>query len=123
MQTNVVRPTLVGLKDDEVVKSADTVYFVPLTVEYVTEVIKRERPESILLSMGGQTALNAGIELWRAGVLDRYGVRVLGTPIEVVVDTEDRKLFKDRLNEIGESLAPSFEAYDVINGENRFRFR
>ena len=123
MQTNVVRPTLVGLKDDEVVKSADTVYFVPLTVEYVTEVIKRERPESILLSMGGQTALNAGIELWRAGVLDRYGVRVLGTPIEVVVNTEDRKLFKDRLNEIGESLAPSFEAYDVINGENRFRFR
>ncbi len=123
MQTNVVRPTLVGLKDDEVVKSADTVYFVPLTVEYVSEVIKRERPESILLSMGGQTALNAGIELWRAGVLDRYGVRVLGTPIEVVVNTEDRKLFKDRLNEIGESLAPSFEAYDVINGENRFRFR
>jgi carbamoylphosphate synthase large subunit len=123
VQTNVVRPTLVGLKDDEVVKSADTVYFVPLTVEYVSEVIKRERPESILLSMGGQTALNAGIELWRAGVLDRYGVRVLGTPIEVVVNTEDRKLFKDRLNEIGESLAPSFEAYDVINGENRFRFR
>lgn len=65
--------------------------------------------------MGGQTALNTGIELWKSGVLDKYGVKVLGTPIEVVINTEDRKLFKDCLNEIGESLAPSFEAYDVRN--------
>ena len=63
--------------------------------------------------MGGQTALNCGIELWKAGVLDKYNVKVLGTPVQVIIDTEDRKLFKDRLNEIGESLAPSLEAYNV----------
>lgn len=63
--------------------------------------------------MGGQTALNTGIELWKSGVFKKYGVKVLGTPIDVVINTEDRKLFKDRLNEIGESLAPSHEAYNV----------
>ena len=63
--------------------------------------------------MGGQTALNTGIELWKSGIFEKYGVKVLGTPIDVVINTEDRKLFKDRLNEIGESLAPSCEAYNV----------
>ncbi len=63
--------------------------------------------------MGGQTALNCGIELWKAGILKKYNVKVLGTPVQVIIDTEDRKLFKDRLNEIGESLAPSLEAYNV----------
>ena len=63
--------------------------------------------------MGGQTALNCGIELWKAGILEKYNVKVLGTPVQVIIDTEDRKLFKDRLNEIGESLAPSLEAYNV----------
>ena len=64
--------------------------------------------------MGGQTALNCGVELWKMGVFKKYGVKILGTPVQTIIDTEDRKLFKDRLNEIGESLAPSSEAYNVI---------
>ena len=64
--------------------------------------------------MGGQTALNCGVNLWKAGVFDKYNVKVLGTPVKTIVDTEDRKLFKDRLMEINEKLAPSFEAYNVI---------
>jgi carbamoyl-phosphate synthase (ammonia) len=99
--------------DDEVLKSADTVYFLPVTEEYVTEIIKKERPDSILLSMGGQTALNCGVDLWKSGVLQKYNVKVLGTPVQTIIDTEDRKLFKDRLNEINESLAPSYEAYNL----------
>jgi carbamoylphosphate synthase large subunit len=63
--------------------------------------------------MGGQTALNCGVDLYNNGVFEKYNVRVLGTPVQTVIDTEDRKLFKDRLNEIGEKLAPSFEAYNV----------
>jgi carbamoylphosphate synthase large subunit len=63
--------------------------------------------------MGGQTALNCGVDLWKSGILKEYNVKVLGTPVQVIIDTEDRKLFKDRLNEIGESLAPSHEAYNV----------
>ena len=65
--------------------------------------------------MGGQTALNTGVELWQDGIFSKSNVKVLGTPVKTIVDTEDRKLFKDRLNEIGESLAPSFEAYNVRN--------
>ena len=113
VQTNVVKLTDENKNDDETLKSADTVYFLPVTEEYVTEIIKKERPESILLSMGGQTALNCGVDLWKSGVLQKYNVKVLGTPVQTVVDTEDRKLFKDRLNEINESLAPSYEAYNL----------
>jgi carbamoylphosphate synthase large subunit len=63
--------------------------------------------------MGGQTALNCGVELWKDGIFKKYDVSVLGTPVQTIIDTEDRKLFKDRLNEINESMAPSFEAYNV----------
>ena len=113
VQTNIVKVTQDNVNDDEVLKSADTVYFVPVNAEHVVEVIKKEKPEAILLSMGGQTALNCGIELWKAGVFSKYGITVLGTPVQTIIDTEDRKLFKDRLYEINESLAPSFEAYNV----------
>ena len=70
--------------------SADEVYLVPLTVESVSRVIARERPEAIMLQFGGQTALNVGIELEQAGVLRRHGVRVLGTPLKAIAVTEDR---------------------------------
>ena len=63
--------------------------------------------------MGGQTALNCGVELWKSGVLDKYNVKVLGTPVQTIIDTEDRKLFNDKLKEINEKIAPSFEAYNV----------
>ena len=80
---------------------ADTVYFQPVTAEFVERVIEKERPDGILLSFGGQTALNCGVELYKKGVLDKYGVKVLGTPVQAVIDTEDRDLFVKRLDEIG----------------------
>ena len=80
---------------------ADTVYFQPVTAEFVERVIEKERPDGILLSFGGQTALNCGVELYQKGVFDKYGVKVLGTPVQAIIDTEDRDLFVKRLDEIG----------------------
>ena len=80
---------------------ADTVYFQPVTPEFVERVIEKERPDGILLSFGGQTALNCGVELYQKGVLEKYGVSVLGTPVQAIIDTEDRDLFVKRLDEIG----------------------
>ncbi len=80
---------------------ADTVYFQPVTPEIVERVIEKELPDGILLSFGGQTALNCGVELYKRGVLDKYGVKVLGTPVQAIIDTEDRDLFVKRLDEIG----------------------
>ena len=80
---------------------ADTVYFQPVTPEFVEHVIEKERPDGILLSFGGQTALNCGVELYEKGILEKYGVKVLGTPVQAIIDTEDRDLFVKRLDEIG----------------------
>ena len=80
---------------------ADTVYFQPVTAAFVERVIEKERPDSILLSFGGQTALNCGVELYEKGILEKYGVEVLGTPMQAIIDTEDRDLFVKRLDEIG----------------------
>ena len=80
---------------------ADKVYFQPVTPEFVERVIEKERPDGILLSFGGQTALNCGVELYEKGVLEKYGVKVLGTPVQAIIDTEDRDLFVKRLDEIG----------------------
>ena len=80
---------------------ADTVYFQPVTPEFVERVIEKERPDGILLSFGGQTALNCGVELYEKGILEKYGVKVLGTPVQAIIDTEDRDLFVKRLDEIG----------------------
>ncbi|MBO7119594.1 MAG: carbamoyl-phosphate synthase large subunit [Bacteroidaceae bacterium] len=80
---------------------ADTIYFQPVTPEFVEHVIEKERPDGILLSFGGQTALNCGVELYKKGVFAQYGVRVLGTPVQAIIDTEDRDLFVKRLDEIG----------------------
>ena len=80
---------------------ADTVYFQPVTPQFVARVIEKERPDGILLSFGGQTALNCGVELYEKGILAKYGVEVLGTPIQAIIDTEDRDLFVKRLDEIG----------------------
>jgi len=76
-------------------------------------VIDSERPDSILLAFGGQTALNCGIELWKSGVLAKYNVRVLGTQINVIEWTEDRKVFAEKMAEIGESVAPSAAAHTI----------
>ena len=97
---------------------ADTVYFQPVTPEFVERVIAKERPDGILLSFGGQTALNCGVELYKRGVLDKYGVRVLGTPVQAIIDTEDRDLFVRRLDEIGVNTIKS-EACSTIEEVQR----
>lgn len=92
---------------------ADKVYFLPITPEYVEQVIKSERPTGVLLTFGGQTALNCGIELERAGIFKKYSVKIMGTPISAIIETEDRKIFAERVNEIGEAVAPSAAVYSV----------
>src|SRR3989338_11139515 len=72
---------------------ADEIYFLPVTPEFVEQVIAKEKPDGILVTFGGQTALNCGVELHKRGVFEKYNVRVLGTPISAIIDTEDRKLF------------------------------
>jgi carbamoyl-phosphate synthase large subunit len=95
----LVNPNIATIQTSE--GMADTVYFLPVEPYFVERVIRKERPDGILLSFGGQTALNCGVALAAAGVFDRYGVKVLGTPVEAIVETEDRKRFVDTLAEIG----------------------
>ena len=92
---------------------ADTIYFQPVTPDFVEHVIEKERPDGILLSFGGQTALNCGVELYKKGVFEKYGVKVLGTPVQAIIDTEDRDLFVKRLDEIGVKTIKS-EACNTI---------
>ncbi|MFX1534110.1 MAG: carbamoyl-phosphate synthase (glutamine-hydrolyzing) large subunit [Promethearchaeota archaeon] len=80
---------------------ADRLYFLPITPDFVEEIIIKEQPDGILLSFGGQTALNCGVALYEKGILAKYNVQVLGTPIEAIIATEDRKIFKEKLEEIG----------------------
>jgi carbamoyl-phosphate synthase (ammonia) len=94
-------------------KQADTVYFLPIHPDFIKQVIEKERPDGILLSMGGQIALNCGLELERQGVLKEFGIRVLGTQISSVEATEDRQIFADRLKEINEKLAPSIAVHNT----------
>jgi carbamoyl-phosphate synthase large subunit len=89
------------------------VYFLPIRASVVEEIIAKERPDGVIVSMGGQTALNVGVELHRAGVFDKYACRVLGTPIEAIITTEDRELFGQKLRAINETLARSCSATTV----------
>ncbi|MDH3216263.1 MAG: carbamoyl-phosphate synthase (glutamine-hydrolyzing) large subunit [Candidatus Krumholzibacteria bacterium] len=104
-QVILVNPNVATIQTSEGL--ADRIYFLPLTAHFVKRIIEREKPDGILLSFGGQTALNCGVELHHDGILEQYGVEVLGTPIETVIDTEDRDLFAKRLAEIGVPVPPS----------------
>ena len=99
--------------DEKSLSKADHVFFLPVTPEFVEEVIKKEKPDGIVISMGGQTALNCAVEMFKAGTFEKYGVQVLGTPVEAVIYTEDRQLFSDKLNEINEKIAESYTAETV----------
>uniref|UniRef100_A0AAR2L2T2 carbamoyl-phosphate synthase (ammonia) n=1 Tax=Pygocentrus nattereri TaxID=42514 RepID=A0AAR2L2T2_PYGNA len=116
LKTVLMNPNIASVQTNEVgTKQADSVYFLPVTPQFVTEVIKAERPDGILLSMGGQTALNCGVELFQSGVLQKYEVKVLGTPVESIMATEDRQLFADKLMEINEKIAPSIAVESVAD--------
>jgi carbamoyl-phosphate synthase large subunit len=96
--TVLINPNIATVQTSE--KIADKIYFLPVTPKFVERVIEREQPDGILLSFGGQTALNCGTALFRSGVLEKHGVKVLGTPVEAIMNTEDRELFVRKLDEI-----------------------
>ena len=98
IKTVLINPNIATVQTSEGV--ADAVYFLPVTPYFVERVIERERPDGIMLAFGGQTALNCGVQLFQSGVLERYGIDVLGTPVETIMATEDRELFVDKLDEI-----------------------
>lgn len=104
---------------------ADAVYFAPLTIESVEEVIRKERPEGLFLGFGGQTALNLGVAMEQSGLLRRYGMKVLGTQVSAIINSEDRQLFNDRLAEIGVKVAESFactEVEDAVVAANKIGY-
>src|SRR5207249_7437017 len=103
--TVLVNPNIATIQTSE--RLADRIYFLPVTPEFVEQVIERERPDALMLSFGGQTALNCGLELARRGVLQRFSVAVLGTPIATIEDTEDRARFVARLAEISVAVPRS----------------
>ena len=98
IRTVLINPNIATVQTSEGI--ADKIYFLPVTPDFVEKVIRKERPDGIFLSFGGQTALNCGIQLYKNGVLERYGVQVLGTPVQTIIDTEDRELFVEKLDEI-----------------------
>ena len=99
IKTVLINPNIATVQTSEGI--ADSVYFLPVTPYFVKRVIEKERPDAVLLSFGGQTALNCGVELYEKGVLARYNIQVLGTPVQAIIDTEDREKFVRRLDEIG----------------------
>ena len=99
IETVLINPNIATVQTSEGV--ADRIYFLPVTPFFVEKVIRKERPQGILLAFGGQTALNCGVSLYKEGVLEKYGVEVLGTPVQAIIDTEDRELFVKKLDEIG----------------------
>lgn len=98
IETVLINPNIATVQTSEGI--ADKIYFLPVTPQFVERVIERERPDGILLAFGGQTALNCGVELYRSGVLEKYDVKVLGTPVQAIMDTEDRELFVEKLDQI-----------------------
>lgn len=98
ISTVLINPNIATVQTSE--GSADQIYFLPVTPFFVEKVIAKERPDGILLSFGGQTALNCGVELYKNGIFEKYGVQVLGTPVQAIIDTEDRELFVRKLDEI-----------------------
>ena len=98
VETVLINPNIATVQTSEGV--ADQIYFLPVQPYFVERVIQKEKPDGILLSFGGQTALNCGVELYRQGILEKYNVKVLGTPVQAIMDTEDRELFVEKLDEI-----------------------
>lgn len=111
IHTVLVNPNIATVQTSEGI--ADTVYFLPVTPYFIERVIKKERPDGIMLSFGGQTALNCGVALYEKGVLRDYNIEVLGTPVQAIMDTEDRELFSERMKEIGVHTISSEACEDI----------
>ena len=111
IKTVLINPNIATVQTSEGV--ADEIYFLPVQPYFVERVIEKERPDGILLAFGGQTALNCGVELYKSGVLEKYGVHVLGTPVQAIIDTEDRELFVKKLDEIDVKTIKSQACSDI----------
>ena len=116
IETILINPNIATVQTSEGV--ADKIYFLPVTPYFIERVIEKERPQGIMLAFGGQTALNCGVELYRSGALERYNFTVLGTPVQAIMDTEDRELFVKKLDEIGVKTIKS-EAVENIEDARR----
>ena len=116
IKTVLINPNIATVQTSEGV--ADKIYFLPVTPYFVEKVIEKERPDGVLLSFGGQTALNCGVALYKEGVFEKYGTRVLGTPVQAIMDTEDRELFVKKLDEINVKTIKS-EAVENIEEARR----
>ncbi len=116
IETILINPNIATVQTSE--GFADHIYFLPVTPFFVEKVIEKERPDGILLAFGGQTALNCGVALYEAGVFEKYGIKVLGTPVQAIMDTEDRELFVHKLDEIGVKTIKS-EAVSSVEDAKR----
>ncbi len=117
--TVLVNPNIATIQTSE--NFADKVYFVPIQSMFVEKVIEKEQPDSILLQFGGQTALNVGVDLFDSGILAKHNIRILGTPVETIKDTEDRLLFLQKVEEVGLKVAKSKTATNVNEAVERSR--
>ena len=116
IETILINPNIATVQTSEGV--ADQIYFLPVTPYFVEKVIQKEKPEGIMLAFGGQTALNCGVALYKEGILEKYNVKVLGTPVQSIMDTEDRELFVHKLNEINVKTIKS-EAVENVEDARR----
>lgn len=116
IETILINPNIATVQTSENV--ADKIYFLPVTPFFVEKIIQKEQPQGILLAFGGQTALNCGVELYKSGIFEKYNIRVLGTPVQAIIDTEDRELFVEKLNEINVKTIKS-EAVETIEEARR----
>jgi carbamoyl-phosphate synthase large subunit len=119
IETVLINPNIATVQTSEDV--ADKIYFLPVNPFFVEKVIAKEQPQGILLSFGGQTALNCGVALYESGVLEKYNVHVLGTPIQTIIDTEDRELFVEKLAEIGVKTIQSHPAANLAQARKAAR--
>lgn len=111
IETVLINPNIATVQTSEGV--ADHIYFLPVTPYFVERVIQKERPDGVMLAFGGQTALNCGVELYHNDIFEKYGVKVLGTPVQSIIDTEDRELFVEKLNEIDVKAIASEACEDI----------
>ena len=116
IETVLINPNIATVQTSEGV--ADSIYFLPVTPFFVEKVIQKEKPDGIMLAFGGQTALNCGVQLYQSGIIEKYNLKVLGTPVQAIMDTEDRELFVERLNEIDVKTIKS-EACDNIESARK----
>ena len=119
IETILINPNIATVQTSEGV--ADQIYFLPVTPYFVEKVIQKEKPEGIMLAFGGQTALNCGVALYKEGILEKYNVKVLGTPVQAIMDTEDRELFVQKLNEINVKTIKSEAVENAIKGPIIYR--